>query len=147
MAYLLGRWPCCQPANSIKALKETTRLLRLCWSHYGAALKLQRVIKVIWHKAVSPRHWRHLANTIELVLPSAHRSPQPKQQIDQFSRFCTAHGRKTLYFTMGAPFPQNCPSNGGLDMVPWAHPSPQSKRHLDRFVYVCSTAMRPNNDI
>ena len=32
-------------------------------------------------------HWRHLANTIELVLPSAHSSPQPKRQIDRFSRF------------------------------------------------------------
>ena len=48
-------------------------------------------------------HWRHLANTIELVHPSAHLSPQHKQQIDRFSRFCTCHGRKTLYFTMGAP--------------------------------------------
>ena len=48
-------------------------------------------------------HWRHLANTIELVHPSDHLSPQHKQQIDRFSRFCTCHGRKTLYFTMGAP--------------------------------------------
>ena len=38
-------------------------------------------------------HWCHLVNTIELVLPSAHLSLQPKQQIDQFSRFCTVHGR------------------------------------------------------
>jgi len=30
-------------------------------------------------------------NTIELVLPSAHESPQPKRQIDRFSRFCRAH--------------------------------------------------------
>ena len=35
-----------------------------------------------------------------------HQSPQPKRQIDRFSRFCTAHGRKSLYFTMGAPFPK-----------------------------------------
>jgi len=28
-------------------------------------------------------HWRHLANTIKLVLPSAHSSPQPRQQNDQ----------------------------------------------------------------
>jgi len=27
------------------------------------------------------RDWCHLANTIELVLPSAHPSPQPKQHI------------------------------------------------------------------
>jgi len=53
-------------------------------------------------------HWRHLANTTELVLPLAHPSPQPKRQIDQFSRFCTAHGRKSIYFTNGRPFLQNC---------------------------------------
>jgi len=50
-------------------------------------------------------HWHHLANTIKHVLPSAHLSPHPKRQIDRFSRFCTAHGRKCLYFTMGDPFP------------------------------------------
>jgi len=38
-------------------------------------------------------HWRHLANTVELVLPLAHPNPQPKWQIDLFSHFCTAHGR------------------------------------------------------
>jgi len=52
-------------------------------------------------------HWRHLANMTEL--PLAHPSPQPKGQIDRFSCFCTAHGRKSLYFTTGVPFPQNCP--------------------------------------
>jgi len=36
-------------------------------------------------------HWRHLANTIELALPSAHPSPHTKRQIDRFSRVCTAH--------------------------------------------------------
>ena len=35
-----------------------------------------------------------MANTIELVLPSAHPSPQPKRQIDRFSRFCTAYSRE-----------------------------------------------------
>ena len=54
-------------------------------------------------------HWRPLANRIELVLPSAHPSPQPKWQIDQFSRFCTAHGSESLCFTMGNRFPQSCP--------------------------------------
>ena len=51
-------------------------------------------------------YWRHLAKTIELVLPSAHRSPQSKRQVAWLSRFCTAHGRTSLYFTMGAPFPK-----------------------------------------
>ena len=32
-------------------------------------------------------HWHPLANTIELVLPSAHPSSQPKRQIDRFSHF------------------------------------------------------------
>ena len=58
--------------------------------------------------------WRHLANTIELVHPSAHSSRQPKRQMDRFSRFCTAHGRKCLYFTMGAPIHQNCSFSWGI---------------------------------
>jgi len=58
-------------------------------------------------------HWRHLANTTELVLPSAHPSPQLTRQIDRFSRFCTAHDRKCLYLTMADPFPQNCPFSLG----------------------------------
>jgi len=51
-------------------------------------------------------HWRHLANTIELVHPLAHWSPQPKRQTDGFSRSCTGHGRKCLYFTVDAPVHQ-----------------------------------------
>jgi len=47
-------------------------------------------------------HWRHLANTIELMLSLAHPSPQPKRQIGRFSRFCAAHGRKFLYLTCWA---------------------------------------------
>jgi len=56
---------------------------------------------------------------IELVLVSAHPSPQPNWQIDQFSRFCTAHGRKSLHFTMGRRFcPQNSPFvYGDLDPI------------------------------
>jgi len=58
----------------------------------------------------------HFANTIGLVLPSAHRSPQPKRQIDRFGRFCTAHSRKSLYFTMGRLFPRKLPlPMGDLD--------------------------------
>ena len=32
-----------------------------------------------------------------------------EMQMDRFSRFCTAYGRKCLYFTMGDPVHQNCP--------------------------------------
>jgi len=55
-----------------------------------------------------------LANMIELMHPSAHSSPQPIRQMDRFSRFCTAYGRKCLYFTMGAPIHQNCPFPCGI---------------------------------
>jgi len=104
------------------------------------------VVKVIWHKAASPPHtdgsvvfakwrppmrarWRHLVNPIELVLPSAHPSPQPKRQINRFSLICTANSRKSLYFTVGAPVPKNCPFLWGLwsliqHMIPSAHLSP-----------------------
>ena len=85
-------------------------------------------------------HWRHLANTIELVYPSAHSSPQSKRQMDRFSRFCIAYGRKCLYFTMGAPIYQNCPFPWGsgppmLHVMLLAHASPQPKRHL--VIMVC----------
>jgi len=63
-------------------------------------------------------HWRHLENTIELVLPSAYPSPQSKRQIDRFSRSCIAHGRKSytyngLFFPTKFPFPWGiwAPSN------------------------------------
>jgi len=91
-----------------------------------------------WHRA----HWHHLANTIEFALLSAHLSPQPKRQIDEFSHFCTAHMRKSLYFTMGAPFSQNCLFKRGIwipsNTIPWDHPNPQPKRNLNRFSQFCS---------
>jgi len=60
-------------------------------------------------------HWRNLTNTVELVLSWAHPSPQPKRQIDRFSRFITySHGKKFLYFTMGAHFSPNCPVPLGI---------------------------------
>jgi len=57
----------------------------------------------------------------ELVHPSAHSSPQPIRQMDRFSRFCTAYGRKCLYFTMGAPIHQNCPFPWGIGTSHVAH--------------------------
>ena len=62
-------------------------------------------------------HWRHLANTIELVLPLDHPSPQPKRQIDRFRRFCTAYGRKVPILYNGWLFLPTAPSNGDLDPI------------------------------
>ena len=59
-------------------------------------------------------HWCHLANTIELVLPLAHPSPQTKRQINRFGRSCTAHGRKSLYLQWALLAPKIASSDGGI---------------------------------
>ena len=71
---------------------------------------------------VSP-HWRQLVNTIEIVLHSSHRSPQPKRQINRFSRFCKAHDRS----------PYGRPPIRKIASSHWG-----SGR-----IYIHSTAMRP----
>jgi len=38
------------------------------------------------------------------MLPWAHPTPQPKQHVNQFSRFCTAHCKVLIYFTLGCPW-------------------------------------------
>jgi len=42
-----------------------------------------------------------------------HPTQHHKRRLDQFSRFCTAHDRKSLHFTMGAPFPKIAPYHVG----------------------------------
>jgi len=49
-------------------------------------------------------HWRHLANMIELRLPSAHPSPQPKRQINRFSS-----RQKVSILYNRRPFPPKLP--------------------------------------
>jgi len=49
------------------------------------------------------------SNLILYMLPLVHPSPHRKRHLDPFSRFCTAHGKVSVYFTMDCPFrPQNC---------------------------------------
>jgi len=98
-----------------------------------------------------------------------------KWNLHRFSHFCTAHSRKSVYFTMGHSFPLKIAFAWGIwtpiqYMVPLAHPSPQQKRHLDQFssfckahnrdrptdrsrysicnnrLHLCSTVMWPNNN-
>jgi len=85
-------------------------------------------------------HWCHLTNTIELVLPSAHPSPQPKRQIVRFSHFCTAHCRKSLYFTMGDPLLQNCPFSWGTSGPNLAH---DSLGHSEPTIQTASQSVQP----
>jgi len=48
------------------------------------------------------------------MIPWTRLSLKPKRHHHWFSRFCTAHGRKCLYFTVGTHFPQIAPYQGGI---------------------------------
>ena len=69
-------------------------------------------------------YWRHLANTIKLVLPSANPTPQPKRKIDRFSHFCAGHGCRWADWRHLV---------NTIELVhPSAYSSPQRKRQIDR---------------
>ena len=86
-----------------------------------------------------------LANTIEPVLHLAHPTPQLNHKSTGSAVFAQVTA-VSLYFTMGAPFPQNCPFPRGIwtpsNTIPWAHRSPQTKRHLYRFSHFCTDDCR-----
>jgi len=50
------------------------------WSKIATADGFNRICQVAPMCPPMRVHWRHLANTIELVLPSAHSSPQPQRK-------------------------------------------------------------------
>ena len=83
-------------------------------------------------------HRCHLANTMELVLPLAHLSPQPKWQIDRFSHFCRGHGR----MSWGTLVPKTITIElaNTLELVlPSAHPSSLPKWQIvDQFSRFCT---------
>jgi len=49
--------------------------------------------------------WSPILHVVSWIQPTQYR----KRHLVRFGRFCTAHCRKSVYFRMGAPFPQNCP--------------------------------------
>jgi len=51
---------------------------------------------------------------IYFMIPWGRPSPQSKLHHDRFSYFRTGDRRVSLYFTVGAPFPQNCPFPRGM---------------------------------
>ena len=81
-------------------------------------------------------HWRHLANTTELVLPLAHPSPPSKRWIDQ--PFLHSSRQKVPILYSGRHFPQKLPLPRGI----WTHPGPQTKRHLYWFSHFCTDGRR-----
>jgi len=74
------------------------------------------VVKVVWHKPHRRRRW-----TVQSYSPdgaSAYRhlihaslDPPESTHLDRFSRFCATHGRESLYFTLGRPFPLSIASS------------------------------------
>ena len=77
------------------------------------------IIIARWRQCALPcGHWCQLANTTELVKHSANPSPQPKLQINRFSCFCTAHGRKSPYLTMATLSQKISGSHWGIDLDP-----------------------------
>ena len=64
------------------------------------------------------------------MLHWAHPSPNPKLRLDRFSRFCTAHGRESLYFTTSRFFPLKLAHSN--DVI-WSPPSNTSYSFLTRF--------------
>jgi len=69
----------------------TSECRRSCW---GMSFHLK--IACPWRICTPPP-----SNAGSLGPPNLH----PKRHLGRLSRFCTAHGIKSLYFTMGAPFP------------------------------------------
>ena len=76
-----------------------------------------------------------------------HASLGPPDSISQMGYrlvqpFLTAHGRRSLYFTIGRPFPPKlllCMGNLDPHLIhaSWAHPIQRAKQHLDRFSHFC----------
>jgi len=91
-------------------------------------------------------YWRHLVNTIELVLPLAHPTPQLKRKINQFSHFCTAHNIVLSGMHGHVLSPNNCHLHGGY--VPHSHGG--HGPHLIRFLeptQVVLKSIRVINDV
>jgi len=88
-------------------------------------------------------HWRHLANMIKLVLPSAYPSPQSKRQIERFSHFFAQVTEDSLSSGRLAPpveYDWTCASFGPLEsrtktanrsVQPFLHSSRQKVPILD----------------
>jgi len=91
-------------------------------------------------------HWRHLANTIELVYPSAHSSYSRNGKWIGSAVFAQLTA-ESAYTSQLAPLSTRVAhSHGDLDLpcntMLWAHASPQPKQHLDQFSRVCTDDRR-----
>ena len=85
----------CRP--TIQTASITNRLI--------AIVHTKPVIAILVPKLVAMATSLSATGPPSNTIPTAHPSPQPKQHLDRFSRFCTDDCRMSLYFTTGCPFP------------------------------------------
>jgi len=113
---VFARWCQCEPFLGLTQV-QITNSISIGWTAFAqltaeSRYTLQRV-------ALFPLKLAHLMGRSEPpsnMFACAHPNPQPKQHLDHFSHFCTAHGTASLYFTNynGPPFSRpNWPSHGG----------------------------------
>jgi len=124
--------------------------MKTSWTWLNTFTKINKWSQLFDKKAASPPHMDHsiiFARLCQCAPQLTHASlgqPEsiPETASNRFSCFCTAHGKTSLYFTTGRPFPpQKCHCTWWIGiphlMFPWDHPSPQPKRHVDRFSGLC----------
>jgi len=77
-----------------------------------------------------------------LCVPWTYQTQHPKLHLDQFSHFCTAQGRQSLYFTMGCHFLPITPVHEGSGLHQThgslGPPESSSKQHHDQFSHFCT---------
>jgi len=90
----LSQWPGLILSSSTTKLLRTSALVPLCHKFHVSTLLTPLPKKTSGQSNLTRPHRRHgwtvQSYRIELLLPSAHPSPQPKLQIDQLSHFYTA---------------------------------------------------------
>jgi len=118
---------------SVYLCRPTALILHVCCLIYNKVLVLRSVHPfcishpftqppnpILYNAFQSARHPKvplREASAPHLMRGWTHSTQHPKQYLDRFSRFCTAHGRESLYFTMGRHSPLKiAASHGDLDL-------------------------------
>ena len=127
------RWRQCAPhlLHASLGLPEST-LHAALWSVQPFFAELKAVSRYTLQQATPFSPWKLPLPTGDLNPHPIHGSlgspePQHKRHLDWFNCFCTAHGRASLYFTMGRPLPSKLPLSTGVSGHHVIHSSVDSK--------------------
>jgi len=109
-----------------RVLRRLGSSCRWCDGLTAAANHAKQAVKVICKKAASPPHmngsivfvrWRQCAP--HLIRASLNPFQSTSETVDWLVQpFCTAHGKQSLYITMGRPFPHKLAPSQGLSGPP-----------------------------